>query len=294
MSNDRVTAAHAALEAGLKAEHADALQQALHHYADAAIRAGDDPSIVARALIRQAAVYRRLCEWGLAADYARRAHEIASDADLLELRAEALMGEGNALLSAGRLDEAFGVYQRLLRLEIDDRQRGIAMQNVGHIQAQRRDFETASRSFEESRTLFRTAGYARGEAIATNNMGRLAYDRGELSTAEPLLQRALISARAVEDAELAAIALLNLGQLRVAQGALQSASMMVRGAHEHFVESENRWRQVECLCVMADIAEGEGRGADARGHLERGKEIAMAIEARVELERIVARLGPDR
>ena len=193
MPNERVAAAHAALQAGLKAEHADALQEALHHYADAAISAGDDPSIVASALIRQAAVYRRLCEWTLAADYARRAHEIASDAELHDLRAEALMAEGNALLSAGRLDEAFGVYQRLMRLDIDDRQHGIAMQNVGHIHAQRREFEIASQAFEKSRALFQLAGYARGEAIATNNLGRLAYDRGELSVAESLLQRALIA-----------------------------------------------------------------------------------------------------
>ena len=66
--------------------------------------------------------------------------------------------------------------------------------------------------------------------------------------------------------------------------------MMVQGAHEHFVQAENRWRQVECLCVLADIAEGEGRGAEARAHLERGREIAMAIDARMELERIEERL----
>jgi tetratricopeptide (TPR) repeat protein len=291
MTTTRVAAALEALDAGLRAEHADDLQRALHHYADAAIRAGDDPAIVARALVRQAAVYRRLCEWQLAADYSRRAHELAEDADLVELRAEALMGEGNALLSSGRLDEASGVYRRLLRLAIDDRQRGIAMQNVGHIHAHRKEFDAARRVFEESRALFTSCGYVRGEAIATNNMGRLAYDRGELSLAEVLLQRALVSAREVEDAELAAIALLNLGQLRVAQGALSAGATMVTGAHEHFLSSENRWRQVECLCVLADIAEREGRNEEARAHLEQGREIARAIDARVELERIESRLS---
>jgi tetratricopeptide (TPR) repeat protein len=294
MPNKRVTAAHTALEAGLKAEHADELQVALHHYADAALSAGDDPSVVARALIRQSAVYRRLCEWRLAADYARRAQEIASDAELEELRAEALMGEGNALLSARLLDEAFGVYQRLLKLEVDDRQRGIAMQNVGQIHAQRQEYDVASAVLEESRALFQAAGYARGEAIATNNLGRLAYDRGELPAAEALLQRALLSARALEDAELAATALMNLGQLRVTQGAFSSAAAMVKGAHEHFVQSENRWRQVDCLCMLADIAEGEGRVSEAREHLERGREIATAIEAQAELERIVRRLAGSR
>ena len=289
-----VAAANDALEAGLRAEHRDELQRALDHYADASMAAGDDPRIVARALTRQAGVYRRLSEWDLAADYARRAHEIADDADLEDLRADALAAEGNALMCAGRFDEALAAYQRLTRAAVDDRQRGIAMQNVGSIHAQRGEHERARTAFESSRFLFHQAGYARGEAIASNNLGRLALDCDEHSAAEALLQRALIGARAVEDAELAALALLNLAQLRVAQGALHSAAMMAADASAHFVESANRWRQVECLCVLADVAELESRFEEARDHLTRGAELARSIDARVELRRIEARLAAFR
>jgi hypothetical protein len=65
---------------------------------------------------------------------------------------------------------------------------------------------------------------------------------------------------------------------------------MVAEAYGHFAVSENRWRQIECLCVFADIAEAEGQAAHARLHLERGREIAVTINARLELERIEARL----
>lgn len=286
-----VAAAHEALDAGLRAEHRDELQAALHHYADASIAAGDDPAVVARALTRQAGVYRRLSEWDQAVTYARRAYELAEDAGLHDLRAEALVGEGNALMCAGRFDEALSVYRRLARVATDDRQQGIAEQNIGSIYAQRGEHERARAAFESSRFLFQQAGYMRGEAIASNNLGRLALDCGEHSAAESLLQRALIGARAVDDAELTSLALLNLAQLRFAQGALHSAAMMVAGAHAHFVESENRWRQIECLCVLADVAEREGRAAEARDYLLRGAELARAIDAQNELTHIQARLA---
>jgi tetratricopeptide (TPR) repeat protein len=287
----RLTDARECLEAGLRAEHADDLQRALHHYADAAIRAGDDPSIVAQALTRQAGVYRRLSEWDLAADYARRAHSVAEDGGIAVLRAEALVAEGNALMCSGRFDEAVAVYHRLARVATDDRQRGIAMQNIGSIHAQRKEFDRAAEAFAASRALFHDAGYARGEVIATNNLGRLAHDQGDLAQAEHLLKEALSGARGVEDAELAALALLNLSQVRVAQGALAKAGTMVAEAFGHFSVSENRWRQIECLCVLADISEAEGQIDQAREYLTRGREIARTIHARVELERIEGRLG---
>jgi tetratricopeptide (TPR) repeat protein len=279
------------LEEGLRAERSDNLQRALHHYADAAIQAGDDASIVAQALTRQSAVYRRLSEWEFAVESARRALEVADDAGLPELRAEALASEGNALMCGGRLDEARGVYRRLARVAINDRQRGIAQQNLGNIHAQRREFPEAARALAQSRELFEQAGYARGEVIATNNLGRLAHDMGDLDEAERLLTEALTGARAVEDAELAALALLNLAQVWLSRGRYLEAEGMVMGAHGHFVASENRWRQIECLTVLADIAEAEGKGDEARARLERGREIARQVDARVELAEIERRLG---
>jgi ATP/maltotriose-dependent transcriptional regulator MalT len=164
------------------------------------------------------------------------------------------------------------------------------MQNIGSIHAQRREFEWAGEAFLESRALFQSAGYSRGEAIATNNLGRLALDLGDLAEANTLLCEALTRAREVQDAELAALARLNLAQVRVVQGALTAAAEMVAEAYGHFAVSENRWRQIECLCVLADVAEAEGQVQHARIHLERGREIALEINARLELERIEARL----
>lgn len=288
---DDCRTAREALEAGLRAEHGDDLQRALNCYADAAVHSCDDPAIVAQALTRQAGVYRRLSEWEQAALFARRARQIAEGAGLPSLSAEALVAEANALMCSGRFDEAASAYHRLVRVATDDRQRGIAMQNIGSIHAQKREFMWAAEAFALSRELFRSAGYVRGEAIATNNLGRLAFDLGELAEADEVLEEALRKARAVEDAELCALVRLNLAQVRVAQGKFDPAGRMVAEAYGHFAVSENRWRQVECLCVFADIAEGEGQKEQARVHLERGREVARAIGARVELERIEGRLA---
>lgn len=293
MPDSRDEIARDALAAGLKAEHADDLQRALHHYADAAIHSGSDPAIVAQALTRQAGVYRRLSQWDLAADYACRAQEVAEDADLLELRAEALAAQGNALMCSGRLDEARNVFRRLVRVAVSERQRGIAVQNLGSIHAQLEEWVQAEEAFESSRCLFQTAGYARGVAIAVNNLGRLAHDQGDLAGAERLLRQGLSAAREVEDAELAALALLNLAQVRVATGKLAEALPMAAEAFGHFSVSENKWRQIECLCVFADIAEGEGQLEQATTHLLRARDLARSINARVELRKIEARIEKE-
>ena len=287
-SSDEI--ARDALAAGLKAERADDFQRSLHHYADAAIHSRSDPSIVAQALTRQAGVYRRLSQWDLAADYACRAQEVAEGADLRELLAEALAAQGNALMCSGRLDEARNVFRRLVRVAVGERQRGIAMQNLGSIHAQLEEWVQAEEAFESSRCLFQTAGYARGVAIAVNNLGRLAHDQGDLAGAERLLRQGLAEAREVEDAELAALALLNLAQVRVATGKLAEALPMAAEAFGHFSVSENRWRQIECLCVLADIAEEEGQREQAHVHLLRARDIARSIDARVELRKIEERL----
>jgi tetratricopeptide (TPR) repeat protein len=299
MPNNRAAEATAAarqralecLDEGLKAERSDNLQRALHHYADAAIQAGDDASIVARALTRQSAVYRRRSEWEFAAESARRAFEVAEGAQLPELRAEALVSEGNALMCGGRLDEARNVFHRLARVAIDDRQRGMALQSLGNIHAQRKEFDQAAKAFGQSRELFEQSGYARGETVAVCNLGRLALDMGDVDSAETLLTEALTEAREMEDGELSALALLNLAQVRVARRQFIEAEGMVMAALGHFVASENRWRQIECLTVLADIAEAEGKTDEVRARLERGREIARAIDARVELAELETRLA---
>ena len=279
------------LDAGLRAEHADELDDALLLYGDAAVHGLDDPAIIAEALTRQAAVYRRRSEWDMAVDHARRARAIAEDAEIDGLVAEALVAEGNALMCRGSFDSAVGVYERLLRMSDDDRQRGIAVQNLGSIHAQRGDLTLAREAFEESRELFRLAGYERGGAIALNNLGRVALDASSLEDAEELLQDALASARDVGDAELVALVHLNLGQLRLRLDDMDAAHALTRGALDHFIASGNGWRQIECWTVLGDLAARRANHAEARESYAKANALAQQVDARREGEILAARLG---
>lgn len=278
------------LDAGRRAEHADDLDEALSLYGDAALHGMDDPAIIAEALTRQAAVYRRRSEWDIAVDHARRARSIAEDAELAPLVIDALVAEANALMCRGSLDSAMGVYERLLRTADDERQRGIALQNMGSIHAQRGDLDLARDAFEESRDLFLRAGYERGEAIALNNLGRVALDASSLDDAEGMLQEALVGARTVADAELTALVLLNLAQLRLRLDATDAAHEMTRGALEHFEASGNGWRQIECWTVLGDIAARGARHAEARDAYERAAALAQRVDSRRDGELLAVRL----
>lgn len=283
--------ARSLLAEALRAEHADDHDRALDLYALAAARAVTDPTIVAEALTRQAGVYRRRSEWELAVTYAQRARSIAEDAGLPAHLAEALIAEGNALMCRGSFDEAVSAYRRLERVAQNPRQRGIALQNLGSIFAQRGELDDAAAAFLESLTLFRDAGYERGQAIAANNLGRIALDMDDTEGARRWLQEALARAKAVEDAELVALARLNLAELALCVGSLGMAEGDVHVSLEHFQETGNRWRQIECWRVLGDIAHKRGDTSSARELFERALALADAIGA--ESERTLVRRRLD-
>lgn len=286
--------ARALLDEALRAERADDHDRALDLYALAAARSVTDPTVVAEALTRQAGVYRRRSEWELAVTYAQRARSIAEDAGLPAHLAEALIAEGNALMCRGSFDEAVSVYRRLERVAQDPRQRGIALQNLGSIHAQRDRLDDAAAAFLQSLTLFREAGYERGQAIAANNLGRIALDMNDPDGARRWLHEALTRARAVEDAELIALARLNGAELALATGMLGAAESDVHVSLDHFQQTGNRWRQIECWRVLGDIAGKRMDATAAREFYERALALAKSIGAeaeRVLLERRLAALS---
>lgn len=282
------------LDEALRAERADEHDRALDLYALAAARAVTDPTVVAEALTRQAGVYRRRSEWELAVTYAQRARSIAEDAGLPAHLAEALIAEGNALMCRGSFDEATSAYQRLERVAQDPRQRGIALQNLGSIHAQRDRLDDAAAAFLESLALFHEAGYERGQAIAANNLGRIALDMNDTEGARRWLHEALTRARIVEDAELIALVRLNGAELALATGMLGVAESDVHVSLDHFQQTGNRWRQIECWRVLGDIAGKRADSSAAGEFYERALALAKSIGAEGErtlLERRLAELA---
>ena len=244
---------------------------------------GDDLRVQAVALTKLADVHRARAEWDSALEYARRAQDVArqlSDRPVLE---EALVAEGNVLMCRGDFAAATAAFEALLASATDPRLRGVVLQNLGSILAQKGQLGAAERSFSESYGFFRQAGYRRGEAIALNNYGRVALDRKNAELAGQLLEEALTIAREVEDGDLIALATLNLAEALAQRGEAKRARDLASAAFGHFASCRNRWRQVECLRLLGALHESESFLEDAERCYERGLALAMEIDAQGEI-----------
>jgi tetratricopeptide (TPR) repeat protein len=266
------------LDNGRSFEGAGVLDRALDCYAQAAAETAN-PALAAEALTHQSRVYRCRSEWEAALEAARRAQGLAREAKLPDLLAEAGVAEANVLMCIGDFQPALRVFEETLATSRNPRVRGIALQNIGSIQAQLGNLGAAERSFAESFGCFRHAGYPLGEATALNNQGRVALDRGNAALAEEVLEQAIIAARAVDYAELIAIATVNVAEALLARGDLARAEEKVSTALGYFAACGNRWREIECLRLIGTINERLGCVADAVRCYERGLGLAAELNA---------------
>jgi tetratricopeptide (TPR) repeat protein len=279
MANDY---ARELIDDGIRAERLGALDRAVTCFV-AATHEADEPDTLADAFTRLADAFRERADWTSALDAAQRAQATAREARLEDRLACARVAEGNVLICRGDFREAKRLFEELLAGTADPRLRGIALQNIGSIQAQQGQLGAAERSFAESYGCFQRAEYQRGEAIALNNYGRVALDRGTTELAEGLLSQGLALAREVEDEELIALVKLNLAEVLSLRGHLQRAGDLVSGAMGHFVESGNRWRQVACLRLIGSINERTGDRDAAVRCYERALCLATEIGATMEV-----------
>ena len=269
------------IDEGIAAERLGLLDRAESCYSLAA--ESDDASQRAHALTRLADVHRARAQWDRALELARRAQEIARSNGHEALRDEAIVAEANVLMCRGDFASATAAFEALLSSARDPRLRGVILQNLGSILAQKGQLGDAERAYSESHGYFRQAGYRRGEAIALNNHGRVALDRGDLEVAERSLESALVMAREVEDSDLAAVATLNLAEALTERQQNKRARDLASAAFGHFRSCGNRWRQVECLRLLGALHERELFSEDAERCYGRALALAEEIDAQGEI-----------
>lgn len=279
----------AAIDAGLALEREGNLDAALERLALAA--AGTDAATSAVALTHIADVHRCRTDWEAALDAARRAQQLARSAGREELMLDAAIAEANVFMCRGDFDDAVPLFVDALRRTHDARVRGIALQNLGSILAQRGQLDEAERAFGESSECFAACGYTRGEAIALNNQGRAALDGGDHERADGLLERARALAASVGDGELIALTQLNRAEALLGVDDVANADALACAALGYFVAAGNRWREVECLRLMGAIHERRGDGASARRCYQRGLHLAEEVETPVEWDKLRACLA---
>lgn len=280
------------IEEGLRFEKSGMLDRALAHYEAAAT--GDDPLTVTTAWRRRASVLRTRCDWEGALAAARESAAVALRYGLEDAHAEALNAEAAVFQSQGDFDAAVPLLERILTMTKEPRIRGVALQNLGSIAAERGDYETAERRFLESYRCFRDAEYDWGQAFALNNYGRAAMDRGSLEIAERVLARAVELARSVEDLDLAALATMNLAETMLTANDLERADETASTALGYFEMAGNRWRRVECLRLLGDINRRDAQPEVATRCYQQALLLARELGVHLEITRLEERLrGED-
>ncbi len=249
-----VSAARAHLDRGFRLEQAGTLDRALDEYRDA-MRTAVSPSENAEAHLRIARVYRSMADWSLSREESDAAVRIAKAAGLDDLAAEALNVEFGALQTQGRFDEADTIGQRAIGLARSPRVRGITLQNLGRSAAERRDFKTSDRYFNESINAFRAANYEFGLAVALCNASRASLVRGDAQRSVEIGNEAITIARRLNSLETLLTAVQNQAAAFMATGKLESAETLLTEALGHFTSARNPIRQAECLEIMGQIGE---------------------------------------
>jgi tetratricopeptide (TPR) repeat protein len=278
------------LEEGTTYQNAGMLDKAFERFRQAASIAGTASQRV-HAIRRQADVLRTRCEWDEALRFARRAQEIAEEADLKDALAESINSEAAVYHARGEHARALELYERMLQLTTDARVRGVALQNLGTIAALGGDHTLAESRFRDSFRAFREAGYERGMTMALNNYGRSALESGSADLAESLLHRAERLALVLNDFDLANMCMLNRAEAMLARRAYDEADELVSRAIGHFGMTNNQWRRLECLRLLGDIDRLRGNESEARAYYSAALTLARHLEARVEVASLEARLA---
>ena len=273
------------IEDGVRFQKIGMLDRALRQF-ETTVDLATDPATASEALCRQAHIYRSWCRWDDTLRLARRSADVAREARLEQLEAEALNAEAIVLLELGRFDEAVVMFERILGLDIDHRMRGIAYQNLGSIAAQRTDFERAEQYFQSSYKHFSLAGYQWGEAFALTNMAAAAVDSGKHKSAEIIGGQAIRAAKRGGHLELIGIACLNTAEALAAQQDFERAEELASEALGYCPMEENDLRRAQCYRVLGDVRLYAGEKGEARRlYVE-----AMRLADRVGSDREVARL----
>ena len=275
---------------GQRYQRAGVLDRALACFERAA-ELSADPTTLSEALRRQGAIHRARCAWPEAVAAVHRAAEVAREAGLNDLHAEALNAEANVCQARGELDRARVLLEQVLALEPDDRVRGMALQNLGTVAARTGEHGVAEQRYREAYERFHRAGYRQGEATALLNFGALVNDRGDHEAAESILKRAIGVASDLEDADLTAIATKNLAEALAGQERYPEAMYHASAALGFFATAGQQWRQVECFILLGDVSTRLGEAAAARGCWTQGLALAREIGAVPEIAALERRLA---
>lgn len=271
---------------GIRYERGGVVARARECFEAVTRNAGQYPQHAAEAWWRLANLHRLHSSWDAALAAARTAVDIAHAHGLANTEADALNIEGAVWSIRGDFERARALYTRMLDLASTTATRAKALQNLGTVAAEERDFDEGERLFAESREAYRAAGDARGEANSLLNIGRLQLERGFADVASRTLDEAVGAARQTGDLEMHAAAMLNHGIALSALGRDDEAEDRITTAYGQFTIADIPVQRVRCLMQLASLAATRGEPAAARICLIHGRDVANAAQLPRELRLI--------
>ncbi len=286
----RPTSSSSLLADGIRYERGGVVNRARECFETVTRAAGEYPEEAAEAWWRLANLYRLHSSWDEALTCARRAAALAHEHGFPNTEADALNIEGAVWYIRGDYDQARIHYLRVLDLATTDATRAKALQNLGSLAAEDGEFDEAERLFGESRTAYRNAGDARGEANSLLNMGQLHLDRGLADLAHRTLDEAVTAARHTGDLEMHAAALLTHGIALGELGRAEEAEERVITAYGQFTIADIPVQRVRSLMQLATLAAARGENGAARVCLEHARNVAQSAQLPRELVMIEERL----
>lgn len=211
-----------------------------------------------------------------------------------DLAAEAMNIEVGVLQMQGRFDEADVLANTAMTRARSPRVRGITLQNLGRSAAERGDFTTSDRYFDESIAAFRGANYEVGLAVGLTNAARAALDRGDAHRSIEIGEEAIALARRLNALEVMLTTVQNQAAAFLAIGNVESAEVLLTEALGHFTSARNPIRQAECLEIMGQMSETRPDLETATRCYARARDIALSANDLPLADRLAKRLEAAR
>jgi len=248
------------------------------------------PEEAAEGWWRLANLHRLHSSWDEALVAAQKGAELARAHGFANTEADALNIEGAVWYIRGDFEQASALYLRSLELACTEATRAKALQNLGSLAAELRNFDEGERLFSQSREAYRAAGDARGEANSLLNIGRLQLDRGFADIAERTLEEATAAARQTGDLEMHAAALLNHGMALSELDRMDEAEERIITAYGQFTIADIPVQRVRSLMQLAALAAQRNEPGAARVCLEHARDVAQSARLPREAAMIEERL----
>ena len=276
---------------GIRYERGGVFDLARECFESVALRADENPAAAAEALWRLGNLHRLHSSWAEALDAARQSVALARTFNLEDIEADALNIEGAVWWHRGDFAQARDLFNKMLTLARTHATRGKALQNLGGLAAEERNFDEGERLFAESRDVYRLAGDSRGEAVSLLNIGHLQRERGDVAEARVTLEAAATAARQTGDMEMYAAALLNLGIALSELGLREEAEDLITTAYGHVTIANIPVERVRCLRQLARLLVQRNDGTAARACLIHAREVATSSGVLSELSLVEDQLA---